>query len=36
VAGRGWRLVMRTLALLLAVFAAGLLREAMLAVLGAN
>ena len=35
VAGRGWRLVMRTLALLLAVFAAGLLREAVLALLGA-
>jgi threonine/homoserine/homoserine lactone efflux protein len=36
VAGRGWRLVMRALALLLAVFAVGLLREAVLALLGAR
>jgi threonine/homoserine/homoserine lactone efflux protein len=36
VGGRGWRLVMRGLALLLAVFAAGLLREAVLALLGAR
>jgi threonine/homoserine/homoserine lactone efflux protein len=36
VAGRGWRLVMRALALLLAVFAAGLLREAVLVLLGSG
>ncbi len=36
VAGRGWQLTMRALALLLAVFAAGLLREVVLTVLGAG
>ncbi len=36
VAGRGWQLAMRALALLLAVFAAGLLREVVLTVLGAG
>ncbi len=35
-AGRGWALTMRVLALLLAVFAAGLLREALLTVLRAG